>query len=74
MIDYRRKVSIPIRDLEDGSIVFVVDVYGVEPRDLTIIPGGAAPMIAAVERLGLDINRYQAFIWDVPVESPRRTK
>lgn len=66
-INYRRMVSMPIRDMErDGRIVFVVDVYGVEPKDLCLIPGGPRPMMRAVERMGLDPNRYQASIWDVP--------
>lgn len=73
-IDYRRMVSMPIRDMErDGRIVFVVDIYGVEPKDLCLIPGGSRPMMRAVERMGLDPNRYQASIWDVPVDgSPNR--
>ena len=67
-IDYRHKVSMPIRDMErDGEIVFVVDVYGVKPNDLAIIPGGSRPMQKAVERIGLDPDRYQAILWDVPV-------
>jgi hypothetical protein len=67
-VDYRRKVSMPIRDMyRDGEIVFVVDIYGVVPRDLCVIPGGSRPMYRAVERLGLDPMRYQALLWDVPV-------
>lgn len=67
-IDYRRKVTMPIRDMyRDGAVVFVVDVYGVKPSDLAIIPGGSDPMIKAVERIGLDPNRYQALLWDIPL-------
>lgn len=50
---------------EGFPVVFKVDVYGVERSDLTVIPGGAVPMLKAVERLGLDPNRYQANIWEV---------
>lgn len=65
-IDYRRVVTMPIHDMwHDGRIVFLVDVYGVEPSDLAMIPGGSAPMIKAVERLGLDTSRYQAWLWDI---------
>jgi hypothetical protein len=65
-VDYRQMVSMPIRDMDrDGEIAFIVDVYGVTPRDLAIIPGGSAPMMKAVERLGLDPNRFRAEIWDL---------
>lgn len=74
-IDYKRMVSMPIHDMEqDGKIVFFVDVYGVVPGDLCIIPGGSRPMARAVERMGLDPNRYQASVWDVPVSSFRAGK
>lgn len=64
-IDFRQRASMPIRDMErDGLIVFWVDVYGVTGSDLAIIPGGSRPMLKAVERMGLDPNRYQALIWD----------
>lgn len=67
-INYAKKVSVPIRDMtRDGEVVFVVDVYGVEPEDLCVVPGGGAPMYRAVTRLGLDPMRFQAFMWDVPV-------
>ena len=67
-VDYRLMVSMPIRDMRnDGQIMFWVDVYGVEPRDLCLIPGGSRPMRKAVERIGLDEMRYRAEIWDVPV-------
>jgi hypothetical protein len=66
-VDYRFKVSMPIRDLErEGRVYCVVDVYGVTTRDLAMVPGGSAPMHRAVERLGLDPRRYQAIIWDIP--------
>lgn len=69
MIDYRKRVTMPIRDMyaEGTPIVFLVDIYGVEPRDLAVVPGGSAPMMRAVERLGLDPNRYQALLWDIPI-------
>lgn len=64
-VDYRRKTSMPIRDMHnDGRIVFVVDVYGWTGRDVCCIPGGCDPFVKAVERLGLDPNRYQAWLWD----------
>jgi hypothetical protein len=64
-IDYRRKVSVPIRDIRTMKVEFVVDVYGLTPRDLYVIPGGSAPMREAVKRLGLDPNIYQAVLWDI---------
>lgn len=74
-IDYRRMVSMPIRDeLQDGKIVFCVDVYGVEPSDLCLIPGGSRPMHRAVERMGLDPMRYRAHIWDVPINGINRRR
>lgn len=67
-VDYTRMVSMPIRDMfEDGRVAFFVDVYGVNPSDLCVIPGGSEPMRKAIERLGLDTNRYQPILWDVPV-------
>lgn len=67
-IDYRKAVTVPIRDMyQDGRVVFLVDVYGVNPRDLAVIPGGSDPMLHAVERLGLDPLRYQALLWDLPL-------
>jgi hypothetical protein len=71
-IDYTRKVTMPIRDMYDDSIAFCVDVYGVTPSDLCIVPGGSAPMRKAVDRLGLDPLRYRALIWDVPVKGNNR--
>lgn len=65
-VDYQRRVTIPIRDMHrDGLVVFLVDVYGLAPRDMMIIPGGSDPARRAVDRLGLDPNRYQASIWDL---------
>jgi hypothetical protein len=72
-IDYRLKVTVPIRDSErDDLVVFCVDVYGVTYSDLAVIPMGAPgddfigskPMRRAIERLGLDLNRFRASIWD----------
>lgn len=58
----------PVRDMwADGKIVFCVIVYGVKAKDLCVIPGGAEPMMKAVERIGLDPNRYQTLLWDIPV-------
>jgi hypothetical protein len=71
-VDYRRKVSMPIRDMHrDGRIVFWVDVYGWTAHDVATIPGGSEPFFKAVERMGLDPSRYQAIIWDTPVGSAR---
>ncbi len=68
-VDYTHKVSMPVRDMwaEGAPIVFIVDVYGVTPSDIATIPGGSAPMIAAVERLGLDPFRFQSWLWDIPI-------
>jgi hypothetical protein len=64
-VDYRHSTEMPIRDMyRDGKIVFVVTIYGWTGRDVCIVPGGSAPMRKAVERLGLDPNRYQAILWD----------
>lgn len=67
-VDYRHKVSMPIRDMEsDGEIVFIVDIYGVRPHDLAVIPGGSMPMYRAVKRMGLDTERYRADLFDIPI-------
>ena len=64
-INHRVKTTMPIRDLwRDGQVVCVVDIYGWTRRDVCTIPGGADPMVKAVQRLGLDPERYQAFISD----------
>lgn len=71
-VDYEKRVTMPIRDMaRDGEIAFCVDVYGVDPEDLCLIPGGARPMYRAVTRMGLDPFRYRAEIWDVPVKAMR---
>lgn len=58
----------PIRDMHrDGAVAFLVDVYGWTGRDVCVIPGGSEPFKKAVERLGLDPERYQAVIWDANV-------
>jgi hypothetical protein len=68
LIDYRHSTTMPIRDMHrDGKIVFYVDIYGWDARDVCVIPDGAEPMLKAVRRLGLDPDRYQAWIWDAPV-------
>lgn len=65
-VDYTHRVTVPIRDMhENGRIVFLVDVYGVLREDLTRVPGGSAPLMRAVRRMGLDPARYQATLWDV---------
>jgi len=67
-IDYRRRTSMPIRDMHrEGRIVFVVDIYGWTGKDVCVIPGGSDPMMRAVKRLGLDPTRYQAWIFDAQV-------
>jgi hypothetical protein len=66
-VDYRKKVSMPIRDMDDdGNIVFVVDVYGWTAKEVCVIPGGGAPFLHAVHRIGLNPDRYQAVMWDTP--------
>jgi hypothetical protein len=65
-VDYRFKTTMPVRDMHrDGKVVFLVDIYGWTARDVCKIPGGSAPVLKAVERLGLDPYRYQAMFWDV---------
>ncbi len=67
-VDYRRRTTMPIRDMaKDGKIVFLVDVYGWTANDVCMIPGGSEPMRKAVERMGLDPERFQAMIWDADV-------
>ena len=67
-IDYRLKTTMPIRDMHrDGKIVFLVDIYGWNVRDVCTISGGSDPMLKVVQRLGLDPDRYQAMIWDAQV-------
>lgn len=65
-VDYSKRVTVPIRDMHNPlmPIVFVVDVYGWDRSDFMVIPGGSAPLVAAVKRLKLDPERYQATIWD----------
>jgi len=54
-----------IRDMHrDGKIVFLVDVYGWSGRDVCVILSGSDSMLKAVQRLGLDPNRYQAVLLD----------
>lgn len=66
-IDYRRQVSVPIRDLEEGGRVYcLVTVFGLRGVDLLVVPGGSEPLLRAVKRLGLDPMRYQAMLWDIP--------
>lgn len=64
-INFHKRVVFPIRDMvNNGKIVFEVIVYGYTRREAMIIPGGSAPALAAIKRMGLDPNRYQAVIWD----------
>ncbi len=57
---------VPIRDMDqDGKIVFALQFYGVKRNDLIIVPRGAAPIIQALRRRGLDPRRYQATLWDL---------
>lgn len=69
MVDYRKRIEMPIRDMHrDGRIYCICIIYGWDGHgDVCVIPGGSAPMRKAVERLGLDPNRYQAMLWDAPV-------
>lgn len=67
-VDYRYHVTMPIRDMQrNGRVYCLVDIYGVTTKDIAVIPGGSAPLRHAVERLGLDPERYQAVIWDTPI-------
>ena len=69
IVDYKLRTTMPIRDMaKDGKIVFLVDVYGWTGRDICMIPGGSDPMRKAVERIGLDPERFQAVIWDADDE------
>jgi hypothetical protein len=74
-IDYRKRVTMPVRDMfnENMPIVFLVDVYGLTVEDLSKIPGGSEPMLAAVKRLGLDPHRYRAN-WTDLMFARRRTR
>ena len=67
-IDYSRMTTMPIRDMhQDGRIVCLVDIYGWTGRDVCVIPGGSDPVVKAVKRLGLDPDRYQAWVFDAQV-------
>lgn len=57
-LDFTSMTSVPVRDMERD---------GVTARDLCIVPGGGRPAMRAVERMGLDPHRYQAWIWDLLV-------
>lgn len=66
--NYYNKVTVPIRDMDkDGRVAFLVDVCGVTHSDLAAIGGdvGSRPLRKAVERMGLDPNRFMAILWDV---------
>ena len=67
-IDFRYRTSMPIRDMHrDGRIVFWVDIYGWTGRDVCKVPDGYEPMVHAVRRLGLDPDRYQAWLMDADI-------
>jgi len=67
-IDFRNRTSMPIRDTHrDGRIVFWIDIYGWTGRDVCRVPGGCDPAVRAVQRLGLDPMRYQAWLWDAQI-------
>jgi hypothetical protein len=67
-IDFHNQVTLPIRDMgRSGKIKFLVTVYGWHAGDVCIVPGGSAPFMKAVKRLGLDSMRYQAVMWEAPV-------
>lgn len=71
-VNYRQMTTVPIRDMEqDGKVVFLIDIYGVQGKDLAAVPGGSVPMLRAVRRMGLDTERYQAWIWDLDVGGKR---
>lgn len=68
-IDYRKQVSVPIRDMEEGARVYcLVTVFGLRGQELLVVPGGSEPLLRAVKRLGLDPMRYQAMLWDIPTK------
>lgn len=65
-VDHTQRVTMPIRDMHrDMRVVFCVTVYGWTTSEVCTIPGGSDPFVAAVRRLGLDPDRYQAVLWDV---------
>ncbi|WP_156435217.1 hypothetical protein [Bradyrhizobium lablabi] len=73
-VDYRLKTQMPIRDMHrDGRVAFLVDIYGWTARDICMMPGGSEPMRRAVERMGLDPDRYQVMIWDAAHGLPDKT-
>lgn len=62
-IDYRFRVTVPIRRLADMSIYCYVDMYGIMARDVVT---DSTPLIHTFERLGLDPRFYVACLWDIP--------
>jgi hypothetical protein len=75
-IDYDKSFVMPIRDTWDRAtpIAFKVVVYGWDPKDAAIIPGGMDPIRRAIERAGLDTDRYQGLIADIPVRVPPKPR
>ncbi len=64
MVDYRRKLTYLIRDMaQEATPAFLVDAYGLSDEDFGVT---GAPARQAVERIGLDPNRFMAVLWDGP--------
>lgn len=70
------KALVPIRDThqDDCPIVFVLEFYGLDSRQLSMIQMdgrepdkdiGSWPIRRALERRGFDTERYKTFIWDL---------
>lgn len=69
-IDYRRCATMQVRDTYKPGfpVAFLIDVYGVEPRDLQVVGPGciqSRPVLRALERLKLDPERYVATPFDI---------
>lgn len=70
-----KSALVPIRDTHrDGApVVFCLQFYGLDRRDLSFIQYagkpdpdiGSAPIRRALERRGFDTDRYQPFLWDL---------
>ena len=60
------RVDVRIRDAEqDGEVAFVLSFYGLQVGEFLKIPGGSAPIKAALRRRGMSPHRYFSTIWDV---------
>ena len=77
-INFNKQVLVPIRDMEDMSVVFVLHFYGLDAQQLALIPFGqegkedvidrsigSLPIIDALKKRGFDTDRYRAIIWDL---------